>query len=206
MTISIYRSIWQRIRQYWTDEKWFRVLDEDNAPLFIGVNVIKGMQQVQNTETGEIMMQPIIENQLAMMDMDISIEDIPDYVSLKSEQFEQLSNLAARGINIPVEMIIESASIHNKQKLLQIVQSQTETQGQQNQIAMQMQQEQLAFDREQKQRDYELKLKELELEILKTQSIIAVNNSRAALNVAQTEETLIETTDKELNIAKTNLI
>ena len=103
-------------------------------------------------------------------------------------------------------MIIESASIHNKQKLLQIVQSQTETQGQQNQIAMQMQQEQLAFDREQKQRDYELKLKELELEILKTQSIIAMNNSRAALNVAQTEETLIETTDKELNIAKTNLI
>lgn len=204
-TISIYRAIWQRVRQYWTDEKMFRVLDEENSPQFIRVNVITGMQPVINQETGEIVMQPIIENELALMDMDITIEDIPDYVSLKSEQFEQLSNLAARGINIPVEMIIESASIQNKQKLLQIVKAQNDAAAEQHAIALQMQQEEMAFQREQKAREFELRMKELELEIAKTQSQIAVNNSSAALNVTKAEQTLVETTNKELNIAKNNL-
>lgn len=150
-------------------------------------------------------MQPIIENELAKMDMDISIEDIPDYVTLRSEQFEQLSNLASRGINIPVEMIIESSSIHNKSKLLSIVKAQSDAQAQQAQMQLQLAQADLAFKQEQAQRDYELKLKELELELAKINSQTMVNTSRAVLNTAQAEQVISETTETDINVAKSNI-
>jgi len=38
LSIAVYRSIWNRIRQMWTDEKWIRITDDENNLRFVGLN------------------------------------------------------------------------------------------------------------------------------------------------------------------------
>jgi hypothetical protein len=37
-TLRVYRQIWNRIRQYWTAERWVRVTDDENNVKFVGLN------------------------------------------------------------------------------------------------------------------------------------------------------------------------
>lgn len=117
-TIRVYRAIWARIRQYWTEERWIRVTDENEAPQWVGINQQVGQQYVQGPDN-MIYLMPQVENAVAQMDMDIIIEDAPDYVTLQHEQFEQLSKMAQQGIPIPPEMIIEASIIRNKAEVLE---------------------------------------------------------------------------------------
>jgi hypothetical protein len=38
LSISVYRAIWNRIRQFWTDERWIRVTDDERNLKFVGLN------------------------------------------------------------------------------------------------------------------------------------------------------------------------
>jgi hypothetical protein len=38
LSIEVYRAIWNRIRQFWTDEKWVRVTDDERNLKFVGLN------------------------------------------------------------------------------------------------------------------------------------------------------------------------
>jgi hypothetical protein len=38
LSISVYRSIWNRIRQMWKNEKWIRITDDENNLRFVGLN------------------------------------------------------------------------------------------------------------------------------------------------------------------------
>jgi hypothetical protein len=38
LSIAVYRSIWNRIRQMWQDEKWIRITDDENNLRFVGLN------------------------------------------------------------------------------------------------------------------------------------------------------------------------
>ena len=123
-TLRVYRQMWMRVGQFWTEERWVRVTDEAQAPQFIGVNQIVGMDPYT--------MQPLMENMISQMDVDIIIDEAPDIVTLRQEEFEQLASMAQQGIPIPPEMLIEASSVRNKQRLLEMM-------GQQKQEAMQMQ-------------------------------------------------------------------
>jgi hypothetical protein len=38
LSIEVYRAIWNRIRQFWTEEKWVRVTDDERNLRFVGLN------------------------------------------------------------------------------------------------------------------------------------------------------------------------
>lgn len=117
-TLRVYRAMWCRMRQFWTEERWVRVTGDTEAPQFIGINQLIGYQI--DPETGQIV--PQVENRLAEMDVDIIIDEAPDFVSLRHEQFEQLTRIADAGVPIPPEIMIEASSLRDKQRLLEIMQ------------------------------------------------------------------------------------
>lgn len=115
-TLRVYRAIWNRIRQYWTEERWIRITDDMGSVEFVGLNVQQGMQ-VAMGPTGPVM-QPVMQNAVAEMDLDIIIEDMPDVASLKQEEFAQMADMAGKGVPIPPEALIEASSLRNKKEIL----------------------------------------------------------------------------------------
>jgi len=143
-TLRLYRQIWNRIRQYWTGERWVRVTDDDKNVRFVGVNVTQGhiaMQKLgEALKTGQIdemtarqyeqqimldprMMQPA--NVIAELDVDIEIDEIAETPTLQIEQFEQLMQLLGTGVIPPqpamLRLVIQASNLRDKQKLLDIV-------------------------------------------------------------------------------------
>lgn len=115
-TLRVYRAIWNRIRQYWTEERWIRITDDMGSVEFVGLNVQHGMQ-VAMGPSGHVM-QPVMQNAVAEMDLDIIIEDMPDVASLKQEEFAQMADMAGKGVPIPPEALIEASSLRNKKEIL----------------------------------------------------------------------------------------
>ena len=144
-TLRCYRAIWNRIRQFWTEERWIRVTDEAEAPQFMQINRVVGRQiQIVAGPDGQPMPQivPVMENVVAEMDVDITISEAPDGVTLRQEQFEQLTQLAQSGIPVPPEMIVEASNLRNKPRILeqmkQAQQQAAQAQQAQQQAAQQM--------------------------------------------------------------------
>lgn len=135
-TLRVYRQMWMRIRQFWTEERWVRVTDDMQAPRFIALN--------RNVGFDPYTMSPQMQNSVAEMDVDIIINDAPDVVTLQQEEFEQLAQLAQQGMPIPPEMLIEASSVRNKQKLMEMMQQQR---------AQAMQAQMAQADREQQRED-----------------------------------------------------
>lgn len=118
-TLRCYQQMWMRIRQFWTEERFIRVTDDMSAPEFVAVNRIVGYQNAYDPQTGQMVQVPTIENTLAELDVDIVIEEAPDMVSLRQEQFEQLTQMAQAGIPIPPKLVIEASSLRNKREVLE---------------------------------------------------------------------------------------
>lgn len=165
-TIRVYRQMWARMRQFWTEERWVRVTDEQNAPQFIGINQVVGYSQVVDFQSGATQLVPQVQNALAEMDVDIMIEASPDYVALRQEQFEQLTMLAQQGVPIPPEMIIEASDLHDKGKFLEMMREQREQ-------AMQMQAGQMQ--------------QAMQMEGAKVQATVQKDQSQAAKNMADAQ-------------------
>jgi hypothetical protein len=156
-TIRVYRAMWNRIRQFWTDERWIRVTDESEKLQFVGVNVPM-KQPMVDPMTGQPVVgpdgqpmvqpvmgpdgQPVLENKIAEIDIDIIVDMSPEYASLQQEQFAQLVELTKSGaVQLPPDVLIEASQLRNKAKLLEKM---NDPQAQQQQMqAMQMQMAQL---------------------------------------------------------------
>ncbi len=140
----VYRAIWNRIRQYWTEEKWVRVTDNENNVQFVGINqpvtmadkVMERVQQsgeqippemVQQLKADPQMQQVVSrKNSPAELDVDIIIDEVPDFAALQSEQFAELSQLAQSGVPIPPEALLEASSLRNKDKIIKMLKGETE--------------------------------------------------------------------------------
>ena len=170
-TIRVYRAMWERIKQFWTEERWVRVMDAAGQMQWVAFNQQVGMQVQQDPATGMTMLAPMVQNAVAEMDIDLVIEDVPDHVTLQQEQFEQLSAMAQQGLPIPPEMIIKASSVKDKAELLQMLQQQ-----QQAVMAMQQQQGERAF----------------QLEATKVQAAAQRDTSTAVRNMADAQKTQIE--------------
>src|SRR5690606_6803221 len=57
----IYRATWNRVRQYWTEERWIRVTDDERNLKWVALN-----RQVMDPETGQM----VVQNGLAELDVD----------------------------------------------------------------------------------------------------------------------------------------
>lgn len=171
-TIRCYRSMWERIKQFWTEERWVRVMDAAGQMQWVAFNKQTGMQVQQDPMTGMTMLAPQIENPVAEMDIDLVIEDVPDHVTLQQEQFEQLTQMADQGLPIPPEMIIKASSVKDKSELLQMLQQQQQAAAQQAQQA-----QQAAF----------------QLEAMKVQAVAQKDMAQAAKTAAEVQETEADT-------------
>lgn len=134
--LDIYRAVWFRIRQFWTEEKWIRVTDDEKNVRFVGLNkpVTLGEQlleevQAQGREvTPEMqtqaqmdpMMQQVvsIKNPVAELDVDITLDEVPASASLQTEQFQMITELAKSGMQFPPKVIIKASQLRNKEELL----------------------------------------------------------------------------------------
>lgn len=157
----IYKQIWARVKQYWTEEMWVRVTDDENNIRFAGLNrqMTYAEQQIEHAKEKKLpkdQMQalveqlaqdpkrdmPVIENSVSEMDMDIIMEDVPDTVNIQAEQFEQLVAMyQAAPDQIPFHVVIEASSIRNKKQILEGIkpdEQAAEKAAQEKQIADQM--------------------------------------------------------------------
>jgi hypothetical protein len=142
--IRVYRAIWNRIRQFWNEERWVRVTDDEKNVRFVGMNTTQGalaavklrdamkagqidqqtaQQYAMQLQADPAMQQPA--NVIAELDVDIQIEEVQDSPTLQIEQFDQLTKLApmAPPQYVPTlfEMLIEASSLRNKDKLREIM-------------------------------------------------------------------------------------
>lgn len=140
-TRRVYRMIWMLIRQFWTEERWVRVTDEERNARFVGLNrpitLQEQLGQMPQEQAQAIALQmglhpsdprlnqPVgIENNVAETDVDILIEEVPDRVTLEGEAFEALLRYAQAG-QIPPAVLIEadpSLPVKKKEKLLEMMQ------------------------------------------------------------------------------------
>lgn len=131
----IYKASWNRVRQYWTDEKWVRVTDDERNVRFVGLNhPVTAEEEAQRfAEEGQPVPPELqqlltydpqavvrVENPVAELDVDIIVEDGPDSVTVQAEQFQQLVELKkADPAAIPTEMVIEASNLRNKDRILE---------------------------------------------------------------------------------------
>lgn len=117
--LRIYRQIWARAKQFWTDKMWIRVTDDLGAPQFISVNepVIDEMgQPVIGPQTG----QPAMQRRLAEMDVDLIVDRVPASANIQQEEFGQIVELIKSGAipNSPKVMaaLVSTSALRPKAK------------------------------------------------------------------------------------------
>jgi hypothetical protein len=106
LDIRVYRKVWNRIKQYWREEKWLRVTDDPSNIRFVALNY-------KDPATGQVV------NDIAALDVDIIIDDAPDSVTMQQEEFVALSEMVKSGIPVPPTAIIEASNLKNKDRILQ---------------------------------------------------------------------------------------
>lgn len=138
-TRTVYRHIWMRIKQYWTEERWVRVTDEESNARFVGINqqitLGQALGEMPEQEAamiaqhiglypGDPRLNEVVEvrNNVHDLDVDIILEEVPDRVTLEGEVFEALLKY---GPQIPPAVLIEADPTlpsKRKEKLLEMMQ------------------------------------------------------------------------------------
>lgn len=138
LVLRVYRQVWNRVRQFWTQETWLRVRDEEHLR-FVALNRVRtrgeviaetlAKRQMPDEEKQQILAriasdpyyrEQIKQNDVALLDVDIILDDAPDVVSLQQEQFTMLVQLAESRPEVPFKTLVElsSLSAENKRKVL----------------------------------------------------------------------------------------
>lgn len=120
----VFRVVASMMKQFWDKRMWIRVTDDDEAPRWVGLNepmwteIETGrtmpeseweklynadepfgeVEPAVDPETGE----PILNNHVARLDMDIIVSDAPDTITLDGENYKALLDLFARGLPPPI--------------------------------------------------------------------------------------------------------
>jgi hypothetical protein len=137
--LGVYRKAWNRVRQYWTAEKWIRVTDDQknvqfvglNTPLTLGEQILTQMRErgvevtpeMESQAMQSVALQAVVgtKNNVAELDVDITLDVSPATASLQIEEFQALADLAKSGVPIPPEALIEASSLRSKEKILEMM-------------------------------------------------------------------------------------
>jgi hypothetical protein len=188
----VYRLMWYCIKKYWTAEKWVRVTDDENSPRYVGLNVPstvgeefikkarKEGQELAPEEMQMVMASPqgqqgVLTNNVAELDVDIILEDVPDTVTIQQEQFEQMTQLfpsmPPQLQPLAFEVLLQASSLRNKKQFIEKLQGKGE---QPDPMQQQMQQMQIMMQ--------QLEAKQKEADIAKTEAdtILSVAKAEAA--------------------------
>lgn len=123
--VRVFRSIWNRVRQFWDGPKWVRITDDERNMKWVGVNVPQEqiqMLQQQNPQMAQQIKASV--GNVAELDCDITIDDAPDNVTPQLEQWQSLVELKKVDGNneLPFRVLLEAApNLKNKDKILDMM-------------------------------------------------------------------------------------
>ncbi len=157
--LRVYRQMWFRAQQYLTDARRIRITNDAGAAEHLIVNYPLTEQHpmpVVDPQTGQTIVQmqevPVgVENELASMDMEITVKTVRQVDTLRQEGFEACLEYAAKSGISPLdpafELVIEMAPIPDKEAILakynavrgKAAQEAQQAQAAQQQMAMQQQ-------------------------------------------------------------------
>lgn len=199
----VYRQIWWRVRQFWDEEKWIRVTDDENNLQFVGLNqpmtvaevlqekaekgdqqaaqVLQMMMQQQDPRLGQVAK---TRNEVAKLDVDIILDESPDMATTQEEQFRMLTELLkVYGPQaVPFKSMIELSSLRGKDRVLESIEGDDQAKAMQQQIAEQQQQMQQLIQ--------QLQMQGMELDNLGKQAKAERDQAEADKTRAETAETV----------------
>lgn len=125
----VFRAVWNRIRQFWNEEKWIRVTDDERNTRFVGLNVAQetlGRLHVQFPNglppNYQIMQRPVSE-----LDVDIVVDAVPDSIMPEQEQFQGMVELLKAGVQLPPQLLVESIpNLRNRDKIVEMMEQQAQ--------------------------------------------------------------------------------
>lgn len=141
-----FRSLWARVRQYWTAEQWIRVTDDERNVKWLGINLDPmqmqqmQMQMQQNPEAAQKIAGMV--GSVAELDCDIIIDDAPDSLTPQLEQFQALVELKKfdQDGEIPFRAIVRAMpNLKDKQAFLKDMEEQQQRKAQASQGMEQLQ-------------------------------------------------------------------
>lgn len=140
--LRVYRQMWARIRQGWTQEKWVRVTDDEKKLRWVGFNVPitlgKFLQEIMDDESKPHEMRlgasaqmiqleqqnPEALNQMvetrnrpAELDVDIIIDEAYDTINASQEQLDAILKFGAQN-NFDLVDLLEISNIRGKDRLI----------------------------------------------------------------------------------------
>lgn len=92
--VAVYRDLFNIARKSWTSERYIRVTDDQNLAKFIKIN---GLSMDQS-------LQPVLENHLGSLDVDIILDEGPDSVNQAADAYETITK---SGAQLPADILIE---------------------------------------------------------------------------------------------------
>jgi len=138
----VYDQIWFRVKQFWDEEKWIRVTDDQDNLRWVGLNSqvtaetlltenmedesapLESRQQSAQilqllVQTENPRLQEVVEtrNQPAELDVDIIIEQSFDVINIQQEQFEMLMQFGDKS-GVSFIDLIELSQIRGKDDLI----------------------------------------------------------------------------------------
>lgn len=141
--LRVYRQMWYRIRQFWDQEKWVRVTDDEKKPRWVGFNVpVPAGEFLQETmdddskpyemrlgaaaqmellekQNPQALAEPItVKNRPAELDMDIILDESYDTINTSQEQLEAIMQYGAQNA-FELTDLLEISSIRGKDKLIE---------------------------------------------------------------------------------------
>lgn len=142
--LRIFRKVWNRIRQYWKSEMWIRVTDDETKLRWVGLNkpITRGEQFLKQAQEqgippqqlqalqAQIAQDPTMqqtvstENDIADLDMDIIITEVPDVLNAQIEDFQVLGEMVKSGFPMPPLAVIEASPLSNKDKIIKMMKEQ----------------------------------------------------------------------------------
>lgn len=149
LSLAVYRSVWCRVRQFWKEERWVRVTDNEMNVRFVGLNrpvtALQAMAKQMGVTKENLQSQPpevqqqlqIIasdpraqqvvgyENNVTELDVDIIIDEGIDTPTVQAEQFDTLVKMLpvlgpAAGAPEVLKLVIQASQLRDKDKLLEL--------------------------------------------------------------------------------------
>lgn len=140
----VFRKVYNRIRQYWKEEMWIRVTDDENNLRWVGLNkpMTKGEMALKEAQAAGMPPEQLAqlqaqlaadpsstqvvgtENEVANLDVDIIVSEVPDVLSAQIEDFQVLGEMVKSGFPLPPEAVIEASPLSNKEKILKLMKEQ----------------------------------------------------------------------------------
>jgi len=218
MDVRVYRKVWNRIKQYWKEEKWIRVTDDPGNLRWVGLNapITKGqlmleraqeegmdpqrLQMLQQQIAQDPMAQEVVntQNDVAELDVDIVIDDAPDSVTVQEQEFTMLGEMVKSGIPIPPKAIVKASSLKDKDQILKDME---QMQVDPEQVKkMQQEAQKLAQENQQLKANQQVEFAKIQADVASERAKLQMDRERMEAEVAMERERLA--TEIQLERAK----